>query len=229
MNKCLTVLLLSMAISGCVTTPVKDGVGDVAEKNFRFPKIGQKIHVISNGIVLMDASYKSGYKYKLVNPLSLTLGFGAYSVQIDKNEELVPSILDGKEVHCTTSNSMRQLIGMSSNRACLAISGTKATHLKYAPSAHWFTKEFEEPIEVSRREVAVNPSGTVTKTELIYQGSTGGKIMFLRKDFGENLEIPKSAKPIIVDIKDGGVEILGARITVENANSNSLTYTIDSW
>lgn len=226
----LLLLLSSFLAVACTSiTPIKEGAGDIAAKEVMLPRVGQKMHVPINGLVLLKASYKSGYRYSLKSPLDVSFVLGTYGVRVSSSEELVPKHLENKEFHCTTSRSVWQLMGPGSSDACFEVKDSKIHLMKYAPSAYWFSESFSPPLEVVRREVAMHDSPNPTKVEIVYQGYSNGRILFLKKEYGANLELPVLTSPLSVEDYSNGIDILGAKIIVDKVDSRSLTFSVDRW
>lgn len=224
----LTILVFLGLLTGCMNAPVKQDAGQISTKYLKYPELGKKSHLVSNGIFLLKTDYISGYRYKLATELNVSLGFGAYSVFISPSEELIPSIMEGEEYHCVTSYALKQLIGTSTKNVCLKITDDRVVSMRYAPSAYWFTHEFKSGVKARRSEININNS-EISKIEIIFEGATQDKILFVQKIYGNNLTIPLANKPIIINRDKSIIEMLGAVIEVYEISANSITYSVKNW
>lgn len=218
-----------IVISGCTAIPKDGNVAGISEKNLTFPKIDQKIYVVSEGLVHLKTSYKSGYRYKLKSTFKRSVQMGMASITVDASESLVPSILDEKEHHCAYSNAYRDMIGFGNRNVCFLEKDGLFTELRYAPGAYWFTQEISPPLETIRTEVIVTTSGDYSKKELIYNGSSNGTLMFTENVYMSDLSKPSKTKPIAVqiDVTPKTINISGSLIRVVEYTGNTLAFVLE--
>jgi hypothetical protein len=154
---------------------------------------------------------------------------GLASINVRRDERLIPSTLDGKDYHCAVTNVYRDLIGFSNNKVCFGETNGKFTVLRYAPGSYCFTLDLLPPLETIKTEVITSINGGYTKKELVYNGSNKNTLTFIEREYTSNLETPSKTKPIaiVVDATPKVVEVSGALINVIEYNNNSLTLTLE--
>lgn len=226
---CISGLLISSVfISGCVATAIKSGVAEVETKTLNYPQPNTNIYAVKGSVMLLRAKYESGYRYRLNEDLALTLQYGNVSVKIDKGEELKPSIMDGKEYHCKDAAS-RTFLSITRNPVCLEIKDGKVLRMRYAPSAYYFTYEFDKPLSASREEIAVNVGSGVSKVEVLFEGANEETILLLMREYGENLTIPKSSKPIIFKKNANKIDELNVELEITSLKGDGVGYKVLKW
>ena len=232
MNYTILITLITVCIIGCTAMPKNDMAGSITEKNLTFPPISKKIYVMAGGLVHIKTGYKSGYRFKLKDALDQSVQLGLATIKINPSDELIPSVLEGKEYHCVSFNAYKDMFGFGSSNVCLFEEQGKFTHIRYAPGVYWFKYDFSPPLGITKNEVVVAMNNAYSKKELVYDGSTLGNLMFSEKEYGINLQTPNKTKPIVVKIDSvpNLLDVSGASIKVLEYSSNSLTFTLEkSW
>lgn len=222
-------IIFSVVLSGCMAIPKTEAVGMVSDKDLSFPKLNQKIYVVTEGLVHIKTSYKSGYRYKLKFPYDERVQMGMASVKVNANEDLIPSILEEREYHCASTNAYRDLIGFGNRNVCFLEENGKFTKMRYAPGAYWFTQDITPPIEVIKTEIILSSFGSYAKKELSYGGSSKNLLMFFEKEYTSDLSNPSKIKPIAIAVESTpkSIEISGAQIKVLDFSGNSLTFILE--
>lgn len=222
-------LIASVAISGCMSKPIKEGSSDISKKVVEFPQLGKTNYVVPGGMVMLSTNYSSGYRYKLKSDLQQSVQMGLSSIRVSSSDELVPSTVQDEVYHCTRKKSMYQLLGgLSTADVCFHVKNNKISHLKYGSSILWMRHEFEKPLDVDVDEVTYPSNDNIMKKELIYEGYSGDEVLFSFKAYDKDLEKPSSIKPYSVKINKipEKIKVLEAEISIDDAKPNSLTYSV---
>jgi hypothetical protein len=228
--KNISLILAALFISGCTAIPKTNSAGDVSKKEISFPPLGQKIFVVSGGIIHLKTAYVSGYKFSLAQPYQKSVQLGLANISVGVGEDLTPSMLDGEEYHCVSSNVYNDLIGFSNKNVCFHEDQGKFTKIKYAPGMYWFTVDLSPPVDTIKSEIIVSKTKTYAKKELIYDGSTtDGNIVIIEREYTDSLIRPSKLRPITIKVEKmpSKVDILGATINVLEYTPSSMTYTLE--
>lgn len=225
----ITLISFTVILSGCVAVPKKEGIGSISEKHLSFPKNNQKTYVVAGGLVHLKTAYKSGYRFKLKNHFSKSVQLGMANINVGINQDLRPSILDEQEHHCATVDSYRDLMGFNKKDVCFLEENGKFVTLRYAPGSYWFKSELIPPLETIKTEIVTESFNSYTKKELIYNGSTNKTLMFIEKEYGNDLQKPLKMRPVNVRLEENSeiIEISGSKIKVFEYNANSMTFAIE--
>lgn len=225
------IALISFAVilSGCVAAPQKEVAANVSEKNLSFPKNDEKTYVVNGGLVHLKTAYESGYRFRVKNYFTKSVQLGLATINVGTDQDLQPSIIENEPYHCTTTNSYREIGGSTNKNVCFLEKHGKFIALQYAPTMFWHKHELNPPLETVRTEVVTDFSNLYTKKELIYNGSTNKTLMFLEKEYGNDLQKPFKMRPVNVKIEGNSeiIEISGAKIKVFEYNANSMTFAIE--
>jgi hypothetical protein len=230
MIKNIIFISVALFLSGCVAIPKINSAGDISDKNISFPVLNQKIFVVSGGMVHLKTAYTSGYRFKLKQPYQQSVQLGMASISVGSEEELIPSVLDGVEYHCVTNNGYKDLIGFTNKNVCFYEDQGKFTKVRYAPGAYWFSLNLSPSIDTIKNEIIVSKSKSYAKKELIYDGSSlNGNLIFIEKEYIDNLTKPSKLRPVAIKI-DGvptSIEVSGAIINVLEYTPSSMTFTLE--
>jgi len=222
----LLVLIVAL-LSGCLATPQTKVDAYAQNRVLSYPRTGQKIFAVAGGIVHLKAEYSSAYEYSLAQPLNTN--FWLQRLVVPTNEKFRAAVVEGKEVYCSQSKVIIDILTGPFREACFILEDGKFRKAMAFPGGEAMAKEFSPPLEVSRTELILSQSGKVLKRELIFDGAQDGNLLFSERIYEGRVDVPSRSKPLVSRVRQlpMTVEVAGVLLTIEDYKSNSLTFTLD--
>jgi len=233
--KKLTIMMVAVALlSGCTTNNAQRilSADRATYKNVGTnPAVGSTSVVDVGEIIAEEFGYDVYFDSKTVDSFVGRLFLG--NVNVPAGEQLrVVEAADGSLQFCSTRNLYSDPLTGPYDIVCFADADDDLSFEKMRVPAigggGW--KAIETPIAYQRGIVDV-PVDVATgyKTELIYQGLSDGNIKIAYHEYVNNMARPSFSQ--MVDYKysvgEAIIAFKGARITVHEATSSNLTYTLD--
>lgn len=217
----------ALSLSGCLIAPTikKDAYAET--RTASFPKVVQKVYAVSGGIVHMKANYVSAYEYSLVEPLNTN--YWLQRLRVPVTEKFRAAAYDGKEVYCSSSMVIVDLITGPFRQACFVLDGGKFTEVMAFPGGATMAKKFDPGLEVTRTEIIIPQGEKILKRELIYEGSQDGVLHFSERIYDNTVDVPSKKKPIAVKAEKTplSIDVLGVNLSIQDYKYNSITYTLE--
>jgi len=234
MNKLVIMAVVVALLSGCATDNVQRilSADRATYKNVGIsPALGSFSVVDVGEKIAEQFAYDVYFDSKTVDSFDGRLFLG--NVKVPAGEKLrAVEAADGSLQFCSTRNLYFDPLTGPYDIVCFADTDDDLSFEKMRvpaiASGQW--KIIESPIAYQRGIVDM-PVGVATgyKTELIYQGLSDGDIKIAYHEYVNNMARPSFSQ--MVDYKYSMGEALiafkGARITVHEATSSNLTYTLD--
>jgi hypothetical protein len=230
MKKLISIAACCLILSACTSTPIISGDSIAQQKTVSFPKQGQQVHVVVGGIVHLKAAYLSRYTYKLIHPLSMSMGFGMGEVKVSNKEMLSQSSLDGETVFCSSSMVFYGFTGPRAIACFQSAENGKFNSVKAAPDrVKWFYKQLSPPLDYVGSEMVISAGSKPLKRELIFESIENDTLFFTEKIYENSVETASRSKPLMIkiDTTPRKVTLNGAEINIISYTHNSLTYSLE--
>lgn len=234
MYKLVIMAVVVALLSGCATDNVQRilSADRATYKNVGMsPDLGS-ISIVGVGEVIAEQfAYDVYFDSKTVDSFDGSLLLG--KVRLPAGEKLrVVEAADGSFQYCTTRNLYFDPLTGPYDIVCFADTDDDRSFEKMRVPAisrgQW--KIVESPIAYQRGivDMPVDVS-TGYKTELIFQGLSDGDIKFAYHEYENDMARPSFSQIVDYDYSTGEaiVTLKGARLTVHEATSSNLTYTLN--
>ncbi len=234
MYKLVIAAVVVALLTGCATDNVQRilSADRATYKNVGIsPALGSISKVGVGEVIAEQFAYDVYFDSKTVDSFDGSLLLG--KVRVPAGEELrVVEAADGSFQYCSTRNLYFDPLTGPYDIVCFADTDDDRSFEKMRVPAislgQW--KIVESPIAYQRGIVEM-PVGESTgyKTELIFQGLSDGDIEFAYHEYENDMERPSFSQIVDYDYSTGEaiVTLKGARLTVHEATSSNLTYTLN--
>jgi hypothetical protein len=225
--KILLVMISSLLLTACASAPVQIKDSIPTHKLIRYPEVGQDKTVKADEALYIFLDYQSNFPVFVEEPLTAKVALGRVNIMV--TEPLYMSIVEGKEMYCSRTNTWSDLLLGPVKPSC-GIDSTKTGYfdmVAVAPGAFWFENKLNKKIKYREVENASNPQGPL-KRELIFNTFESNMLFVTYREFRQSLATPSTITPLSIKLNDLAtpIEIKGLRLQIKDAAATHLSYQV---
>ena len=223
-----TVAALAACVTGCASVNVAQPI-QVTEKVGQLPELNSSANAPVGSTMFSQYRYWSKPGYRLLAPLSTTIGAMLGRVETEAGDFVAPAVAGGVVAYCTEKRAVVDpAIGPITKACFLDRSGSGSFDaLKAAPGWLWFEKTLDSRIRYEQGEQQV-PRPDAKKYELLYQGISAKTLRLSYREYINDFARPAFFQDVSYDITEFPTDVTfrTVRISVLGADNNGIRYKV---